>query len=128
MKNLRKASSDPDIFALLDRNKCFSVVAAAVKEVVPDLIVDLKDPEVKTILSSVTSYKCFTSSVSFNVLNVASLLQLCVLVEVLPLSGVPDRTAIVGVSVLPRALVSTKPRLCIKALVSDTKDTNKKKR
>ncbi|MCD7454423.1 hypothetical protein HAX54_024822 [Datura stramonium] len=98
MKNLRKTSSDPDIFALLDRNKCFSVVAAAVKEVVPDSTVDLKDPE------------------------------LCVVVEVLPVSGVPDRTAIVGVSVLPRALVSTKPRLCIKALVSDTKEMNKKKR
>ncbi|XP_059278681.1 uncharacterized protein LOC132032902 isoform X2 [Lycium ferocissimum] len=99
MKNLRKeASTDPDIFALLDRNKCFSVVAAAVKEIVPDSIVDLKDPE------------------------------LCVLVEVLPLSGVPDKTAIVGVSVLPRALVSTKPRLCIKALVSDTKEMNKKKK
>lgn len=98
MKNLRNTSSDPDIFALLDRKKCFSVVAAAVKEVVPDSIVDLKDPEI------------------------------CVLVEVLPLSGVPDRTAIVGVSVLPRALVTTKPRLCIKALVSDTKETNKKKR
>ncbi|XP_015165671.1 uncharacterized protein [Solanum tuberosum] len=98
MKNLRNTSSDPDIFALLDRNKCFSVVAAAVKEVVPDSIVDLKDPEI------------------------------CVLVEVLPLSGVPDRTAIVGVSVLPRALVTTKPRLSIKALVSDTKETNKKKR
>lgn len=50
MKNLRNTSSDPDIFALLDRNKCFSVVAAAVKEVVPDSIVDLKDPEVKIIL------------------------------------------------------------------------------
>uniref|UniRef100_A0A0V0H2F5 Putative ovule protein n=1 Tax=Solanum chacoense TaxID=4108 RepID=A0A0V0H2F5_SOLCH len=98
MKNLRNTSSDPDIFALLDRNKCFSVVAAAVKEVFPDSIVDLKDPEI------------------------------CVLVEVLPLSGVPDRTAIVGVSVLPRALVTTKPRLYIKALVSDTKETNKKKR
>lgn len=47
MKNLRKACSDPDVFALLDRNKCFSVVAAAVKEVVPDSTVDLKDPEVK---------------------------------------------------------------------------------
>ncbi|KAH0748832.1 hypothetical protein KY290_028064 [Solanum tuberosum] len=54
--------------------------------------------------------------------------KICVLVEVLPLSGVPDRTAIVGVSVLPRALVTTKPRLSIKALVSDTKETNKKKR
>lgn len=97
MKNL-KASNDPDIFALLDRNKCFSVIAAAVKQVVPDSIVDLKDP------------------------------KLCVLVEVLPLSGVPDRTAIVGVSVLPRELVSTKPRLCVKALVSDTKETKKKKR
>ncbi|OIT40469.1 PREDICTED: uncharacterized protein LOC109236758 [Nicotiana attenuata] len=98
MKNLRKASSDPDVFALLDRNKCFSVVAAAVKEVVPDSTVDLKDPE------------------------------LSVLVEVLPLSRVPDKTAIVGVSVLPRTLVSTKPRLCIKALVSDTKEMKGKKR
>lgn len=70
----------------------------------------------------------FTSFCIFNVLTVASLLQLSVLVEVLPLSGVPDKTAIVGVSVLPRALVSTKPRLCIKALVSDTKEMNKKKK
>ncbi|KAF3676231.1 hypothetical protein FXO38_04337, partial [Capsicum annuum] len=62
MKNLRKSSSDSDAFALLDRNKCFSVVAAAVKEVVPDSMVDLKNPE------------------------------LSVLVEVLPLSGVPDKT------------------------------------
>lgn len=62
MKNL-KASNDPDIFALLDRNKCFSVIAAAVKQVVPDSIVDLKDPKVKRFLLSATSYKRFTSSI-----------------------------------------------------------------
>lgn len=33
---------------LLDRNSCFSTVAGAVKDVVPDSVVDLKSPEVKT--------------------------------------------------------------------------------
>ncbi|KAF4377064.1 hypothetical protein G4B88_023850 [Cannabis sativa] len=76
---------------LLDRNNCFSVVAAAVKEVVPDSVVDLRSPE------------------------------LSVLVELLPLSRVPNGSLVVAVSVLPQNLVSTKPRLCIKALVSNVK-------
>lgn len=46
MKLLKKTSSDADLFALLDRNKCFSIVAAAVKNAVPDSIVDLNSPEV----------------------------------------------------------------------------------
>ncbi|XP_024019390.1 uncharacterized protein LOC21405705 isoform X2 [Morus notabilis] len=76
---------------LLDRNSCFSTVAAAVKDVVPDSIVDLKSPE------------------------------LSVLVELLPLSGVPNGSLVVAVSVLPQNLVSTKPRLCVKALISNVK-------
>lgn len=52
----------------------------------------------------------------------ALVLQLSVLVELLPLSGVPNASIIVAVSVLPRNLVSTKPRLCIKALNSNTKE------
>lgn len=85
---------DSDQLALLDRNKCFGIVAAAVKDAVSDSAVDLKSPE------------------------------LCVLVELLPLSGVPNKSLIVAVSVLPKNLVSTKPRLCIRALVSDTKAKN----
>ncbi|GMN61885.1 hypothetical protein TIFTF001_030971 [Ficus carica] len=76
---------------LLDRNSCFSTVAGAVKDVVPDSVVDLKSPE------------------------------LSVLVELLPLSGVPNGSLVVAVSILPQNLVSTKPRLCIKALVSNVK-------
>ncbi|GKV13359.1 hypothetical protein SLEP1_g24370 [Rubroshorea leprosula] len=79
-----------DQFDLLDRMKCFDVVAAAVKEVVSDSAVDLKSPE------------------------------LSVLVELLPLSGVPNGSLVVAVSVLPQNLVSTKPRLCIKPLVSES--------
>lgn len=52
----------------------------------------------------------------------ALVLQLSVIVELLPLSGVPNGSLIVAVSVLPRNLVSTKPRLCIKALTSNTKE------
>ncbi|KAK6921539.1 THUMP domain [Dillenia turbinata] len=87
MKALKGASGDSSVFALLDRNKCFSVVAAAVKDVVADSEVDLKAPE------------------------------LCVLVELLPLSGVPNGCLVVAVAVLPSSLVSTKPRLSVKALV-----------
>ncbi|KAL1295785.1 hypothetical protein AAHE18_19G237000 [Arachis hypogaea] len=77
---------------LLDRNKCFGIVASAVNGVVGDSVVDLRTPE------------------------------LCVLVEVLPISGVPNGSIVVAVSVLPRNLVSTKPRLCVRALNSNTKE------
>ncbi|KAF5750048.1 hypothetical protein HS088_TW03G00378 [Tripterygium wilfordii] len=89
MRNLKDASKNSDVCPLLDRNKCFSVVADAVNDALPDSSVDLKSPE------------------------------LCVLVELLPLSGVPNGSLVVAVSVLPRSLVTTKPRLCIKALVSN---------
>ena len=48
-------------------------------------------------------------------------LQLSVLIELLPLSGLPKGSLVVAVSVLPRNVVSAKPKLSIKALVSDTK-------
>lgn len=70
----------------LDRKKCFEVVAAAVKEIISDSTVDLKSPE------------------------------LSVLVELLPLSGIPNGSQVVAVSVLPHNLISTKPKLCIKPL------------
>lgn len=89
---MEKSNDSTNAFSLLDRNKCFGVVASAVNHVVEDSVVDLRSPE------------------------------LSVLVELLPLSGVPNRSIIVGVSVLPRNLVSTKPRLCIKALTSNTKE------
>ena len=47
MKDVRVTSNGSKISALLDRGKCFSIVAAAVKDAVPDSIVDLKCPEVK---------------------------------------------------------------------------------
>ncbi|TKY50761.1 tRNA acetyltransferase TAN1 [Spatholobus suberectus] len=89
---VKENSNDSKAFSLLDRNKCFGVVASAVNHVVKDSVVDLRSPE------------------------------LSVLVELLPLSGVPNGSTIVAVSVLPRNLVSTKPRLCIKALTSNTKE------
>lgn len=55
------------------------------------------------------------------VLCLLIILQLCILVELLPLSGLPLGSLVVGVSVLPSDLVTTKPRLCIKALTYDTK-------
>ncbi|KAK3222332.1 hypothetical protein Dsin_009357 [Dipteronia sinensis] len=96
MKVPKNTLKDSDRFALLDRNKCFSIVAAAVTDIISDSAVDLKSPE------------------------------LSVLVELLPLSGVPNESLVVAVSVLPKNLVSTKPRLCIRALVSETKAKNKK--
>lgn len=86
----------PNALDLLDRNKCFAIVASAVKDVVSDSVVDLKSPE------------------------------LSVLIELLPLSGVPKGSLVVAVSVLPRNVVSAKPKLCIKALVSDTKTKSEK--
>lgn len=48
-------------------------------------------------------------------------MQLCVLVELLPLSRIPNGSFVAAVSVLPHRLVSTKPKLCIKPLVPETK-------
>ncbi|THG14348.1 hypothetical protein TEA_018902 [Camellia sinensis var. sinensis] len=94
LKISRNTSKDSEEIALLDRNKCFSVVATAVKDVVPDSVVDLKSPE------------------------------LSVLVELLPISGLPNGSLVVAISVLPLNLITTKPRLCIKSLLSNTKARN----
>ncbi|RVW72648.1 hypothetical protein CK203_050661 [Vitis vinifera] len=96
MKIPKSTPRDCNSHALLDRKKCFSVVATAVKGAVSDSVVDLKSPE------------------------------LSVLVELLPLSRVPNGSMVVAVSVLPQNLITTKPRLCIKALLSDTKVGNRK--
>lgn len=40
-----------DQLSLLDRNKCFGVVATAIKDAVSDSTVDLKCPEVRTTIS-----------------------------------------------------------------------------
>jgi hypothetical protein len=45
MKDERSNASDLSI--MLDRSKCFEVVAAAVKDAVADSVVDLKCPEVE---------------------------------------------------------------------------------
>ncbi|KAK9115704.1 hypothetical protein Sjap_014651 [Stephania japonica] len=82
--------------ALLDRNKCFTIVAGVVKEIISDSVVDLKSPE------------------------------LVVLIELLPLSGISNGLPVVAVSVLPYNLVRTKPRLCIKPLISDSKTSKGK--
>ncbi|KAE9618494.1 hypothetical protein Lal_00047548 [Lupinus albus] len=92
IEDTKFVKENSDAFSLLDRNKCFDVVASAVHHVVEDSIVDLRSPE------------------------------LSVLVEFLPLSGVPNGSIVVAVSVLPKNLVTTKPRLCIKALTSNTKE------
>ncbi|PON71231.1 hypothetical protein TorRG33x02_255230 [Trema orientale] len=86
MKNPKDTACVSTGSNLLDRKSCFSIVAAAVKDVVPDLVVDLS-----------------------------------VLIELLPLSRISNGSLIVAVSVLPQNLVSTKPRLCVKALASNVK-------
>lgn len=48
MKIPNSATSHCNSHALLDRTKCFSVVAAAVKGVVSDSVVDLTSPEVQS--------------------------------------------------------------------------------
>ncbi|XP_021727939.1 uncharacterized protein LOC110695054 [Chenopodium quinoa] len=95
MKTAKDKVSEPNLCVLLDRNKCFSIVAGAVKGVVLDSTVDLKSPE------------------------------LCTFIELLPLSGSPNGSLIVAVSVLSGDLVSTKPRLCVKSLVLDPKAKTK---
>ncbi|KAD2804452.1 hypothetical protein R6Q59_030063 [Mikania micrantha] len=80
----KNSNSNPVM--LLDRNKCYEVVAAAVKSIFSDSVVDLKCP------------------------------GLTVLIEVLPVSGIPNGSPVAAVSVLPQKLIMTKPRLCIKAL------------
>ncbi|KAF5208247.1 hypothetical protein FRX31_002169 [Thalictrum thalictroides] len=89
---VRKSNlKDSNLLALLDRNKCFAVVASVIKGILADSVVDLKSPE------------------------------FAVLIELLPLSGIPNGSVVVAVSVLPHSLINTKPRLSIKALVSDAK-------
>ncbi|KAB5537988.1 hypothetical protein DKX38_015521 [Salix brachista] len=95
MKNLKGNPKDSDPFPMLDRSKCFDVVASAIKDVVPESAVDLKSPE------------------------------LTVLVELLPLSGVPNESLVAAVAVLPQNLVSVKPRLCIKPLITDANARNR---
>ncbi|CAN6481461.1 unnamed protein product [Victoria cruziana] len=76
---------------LLDKNECLRVVASAVKDTVPDSVVDLKSP------------------------------QMAVLIEVLPISGIPPSSLVVALAVLPHSVVNTKPRLNVKALSADPK-------
>lgn len=97
IKVAKKELNHSDAIDLLDRNKCFTVVAAAVKEAITDSVVDLGSPQVS------------------------------VLVELLPISRVTSGSLVAGLSVLPYNLVSTKPKLGIKALVSDMKTGNGKK-
>ncbi|RWR90507.1 hypothetical protein CKAN_01960400 [Cinnamomum micranthum f. kanehirae] len=91
MKTKKNTSCDSKESSLLDRNQCFSIVAGAFHEVAADSVVDLKSPE------------------------------LAVLVELLPISGVPIGSSVVAISVLPCNLFTTKPRLCVKALAADAK-------
>lgn len=62
LKIVKDTSNGSDKFALLDRNKCFGVVAAAVKSVVSDSVVDLKSPEVKDCYHFSPVHKHFTFS------------------------------------------------------------------
>lgn len=96
IKSQKNTVEDSEGLTLLVRNTCFKVVAGAVKAVAKNAVVDLKSPEV------------------------------AVLVELLPLSGLPHGTLVVGVSVLPVELVTTKPRLCVRSLVADAQVAKKK--
>lgn len=52
IKITKTDSLNSSALSMLDRNKCFTVVASAVKDAVPDSIVELKCPEVGTSLSN----------------------------------------------------------------------------
>ncbi|KAF8021075.1 hypothetical protein BT93_G1486 [Corymbia citriodora subsp. variegata] len=95
LKNLKDKPDGSDLSPLLDRHKCFEVVATAVKDAISDSVVDLKSPEIS------------------------------VLVELLPIAAVPSGSLVAAVSVLPLKLVTTKPRLCVKALGPQAKSKNK---
>ncbi|GJN21817.1 hypothetical protein PR202_gb09333 [Eleusine coracana subsp. coracana] len=96
MKPPKNSNEGSNQQALMDRDQCFKIVATAVKSIAEKSVVDLKSPEV------------------------------AILIEMLPLSGVPLGSSVAGVSVLPAELVSTKPRLCVRSLLSDAKTTKKK--
>ncbi|WVZ74242.1 hypothetical protein U9M48_022451 [Paspalum notatum var. saurae] len=96
MKPEKNSNEGSNQQALMDREQCFKVVAASIKSIAENSVVDLKSPEV------------------------------AVLVEMIPVSGVPLGSSVAGVSVLPAELISTKPRLCIRSLASDAKATKKK--
>ena len=96
MKGQKNGNEGSKQQTLMDRDQCFKVVAGAVKSVAENSIVDLRSPEV------------------------------AVLVEMLPISGVSLGSSVAGVSVLPSELISTKPRLCVQALVPDAKAAKKK--
>ncbi|KAK3421391.1 hypothetical protein EUGRSUZ_G02045 [Eucalyptus grandis] len=95
LKNSKDKPDGSDLLPLLDRRKCFEVVAAAVKDAISDSVVDLKNPEIS------------------------------VLVELLPLAAIPSGSLVAAVSVLPPKMVTTKPRLCVKVLVPQAKSKNK---
>lgn len=59
MKIPKDASKNSDLSVLLDRGKCFSVVAAAVKGIVSDSVVDLKSPEVQDPIQACKWSKIF---------------------------------------------------------------------
>ncbi|KAK1326911.1 hypothetical protein QJS10_CPA01g00190 [Acorus calamus] len=97
MKNQKSKEGSSNGPTLMNRDECFKIVAGAVKEIAPDSVVDLKNP------------------------------QVAVFIELLPISGLPQGAFIVAVSILPSELITTKPRLYVKALVVDAKTTKEKK-
>ncbi|KAL8151726.1 hypothetical protein V2J09_021534 [Rumex salicifolius] len=92
LKLVKTNSSDPNVPAILDRDKCFGIVFSAVKDVVHDVVADLKSPEV------------------------------CILVECIPLSRVQSSSVVAAVSLLPHSLVSVKPKLNVKTLIIQKRD------
>uniref|UniRef100_A0A0D3F8R8 THUMP domain-containing protein n=1 Tax=Oryza barthii TaxID=65489 RepID=A0A0D3F8R8_9ORYZ len=106
MKGQKNGNEGSKQQTLMDRDQCFKVVAGAVKSVAENSIVDLRSPE--------------------HVYFWMQQMSVAVLVEMLPISGVSLGSSVAGVSVLPSELISTKPRLCVKALVPDAKAAKKK--
>ncbi|KAJ4811754.1 hypothetical protein LUZ62_024320 [Rhynchospora pubera] len=87
----REGKAERTESGLMEREHCFRVVAGTVNTIAKNVVVDLKSPEV------------------------------VVMIELLPISGLPNGSPVVGVSVLPAELVSTKPRLLVKSLAADSK-------
>lgn len=136
-KPCKSTSKDTNSVPLLDRNTCFGLVASVVKGIIADSVVDLKSPEVKTNLKFQITFLYIFSYIFdsklyalhfplilflfFYLLTILMELQFAVLIELLPLSGIPNGSLVVAVSVLPHDLINTKPKLSIKPLILDAK-------
>ncbi|KAK9163606.1 hypothetical protein Syun_004508 [Stephania yunnanensis] len=78
--------------------------------------VDEKGMKIRNVIHKAPSHLLYWTEIS-----ASQSWLLVVLIELLPLSGISNGLPVVDISVLPYNLARTKPRLCIKPLISDSK-------